>query len=146
MLQWCTPKYLCEDDLRATNWRSCECNFLIEEESRSSTMHKVKRESTYYNAETEHLMILVPPDSTQEMTALYCTTALRESIIHKLIASHHWLLMVACNVLSKNCVIFWVSQAMNSTSDKQHFKEYDFKAVSIYSILSPFLRVYLAKR
>ena len=36
---------------------------------------------------------------------------------------------------------------MNSTSDKQHFKEYDFKAVSIYSILlDHFLWVYLAKR
>lgn len=110
-------------------------------------MHKVKRESTYYNTETEHLMIHVPPDSTQETTAFYCTAASRESIIHKLIASYHWLLMVACNVLSKNCVIFWVSQAMNSTSDKQHFKEYDFKAVSIYSILlAHFLWVYLAKR
>lgn len=66
---------------------------------------------------------IAPSNSAQVTSAFHCTPALGKSITHKLTASLA-ILMVARSTLKELC------NFLNKWSDKPHFKESNFKAVS----------------
>ena len=131
MLQRCTPKVLVSrwlDSLlshilsQGTQQQiGCPVTssiFLIEEETRKKVSNAYTERRIYILEHKEWIpddiccTWLCPGD---DCLPLHHRTG---RVNHSQTASHHWLLMVACNVLSKNSLIFWVSQAMNSTSDE----------------------------
>lgn len=153
MFQWCIPKILAKMSWQftvihlvpqypRTNWMSCDfLNIITGEGTRN------KASNAY--CESKICILKHRVWTSNDICSIWFYLG------NKCLPLHHCLgrvnhsqthclspviLMVACNVLSKNCVIFWTSQAMNRTSKNLILRQSAYTAYSQLTFIGIFIQ------